>query len=98
MGSNLCVLKGILEMRNMGVYGSAFDKKNAIGLGGFTGTELTCTSVQNNGYVGCLSGEQDEMEFNIFFMKEPDYNIIVMSNFSYLTVPQVQKGGNNHVG
>ena len=38
MGSNLCVLKGISEMRNMGVYGIAFDKKNAIGLGGFTGT------------------------------------------------------------
>ena len=29
--------------------------------------------------------------FSYFFMKEPDYNIMMMSNFSGLTVPEGQK-------
>ena len=41
--------------------------------------------------MGCLSGEWDETEFNIFVLKEPDYNIIMMSNFSGLTVLEGQK-------
>ena len=36
--------------------------------------------------MGCISGELDETEFNIFSMKKTDYNIIMMSTFSYLTV------------
>ena len=28
--------------------------------------------------------------FNIFILKDPDYNIIIMSNFSGLTVPEGQ--------
>ena len=41
--------------------------------------------------MGCLSGEWDETEFNIFVLKELDYNIMMMSTFSGLTVPEVQK-------
>ena len=40
--------------------------------------------------MGCLSGEWDETEFNVFF-EDPDYNIIMMSKFWGLTVPEVQK-------
>ena len=40
--------------------------------------------------MGCLSGEWDETELNIF-MKEPAYNIMMMSTFSGLTVPEGQK-------
>ena len=41
--------------------------------------------------MGCLSGEWYETEFNVFFLKEPGYTIIVMSTFSYLTDPEGQK-------
>ena len=43
------------------------------------------------GYVGYLSGEWDDKYFGIFVMKEPDYNIMVMSTISGLTVMQVHK-------
>ena len=41
--------------------------------------------------MGCLSGEWDEKEFNIFVLKEPDYNIMMMSTFSGFTVSEGQK-------
>ena len=41
--------------------------------------------------MGCLCGEWDETEFNIFVLKEPDYNIIVMSKNSGFTVPEGQR-------
>ena len=41
--------------------------------------------------MGCLNGEWDKTKFNIFFLKEPDYNIMTMSTFLVLTVPEGQK-------
>ena len=41
--------------------------------------------------MGCLSGEWDEKEFNVFVLKEPDYNIMMMSTFSGFTIPEGQK-------
>ena len=43
---SFCVLRGILEMRKRGIYGSALIKIDAIGLGGFTETVLTSTPVK----------------------------------------------------
>ena len=43
------------------------------------------------GDVGCLSGKWDDTESNIFVLKEPNYNIIIISTFLGLTVPEVQK-------
>ena len=39
----------------------------------------------------CISGEWDETEFTVFVLKGPDYNIIIMSTFSGLTVPEGHK-------
>ena len=53
---------------------------------------ITFTSGQKNIYdVVCISGEWEKTEFNIFVLKEPDYNIMMMSTFSGLTVPEGQK-------
>ena len=41
--------------------------------------------------VRCISGEWYEMEFTIFVMKDHDYNIMMMPNFSGLTVPEDHK-------
>ena len=39
----------------------------------------------------CLSGEWDKTEFNIFVFKDIDYNNMMMSTYSGLTVPEGQK-------
>ena len=41
--------------------------------------------------MGCLGCEWDEIEFYIYFLKDPDYNIMMMSTFLGLTVPEGQK-------
>ena len=46
---------------------------------------------KNIGNVGCLSGEWDEIESDIFVLKDPNYNIMMMSIFSGLNVSEGQK-------
>ena len=48
---------------------------------------LISPPVKNTGDVGCLSGEWDYIEFNVFVLKEPDCNIMMMSKISCLAVP-----------
>ena len=43
-----------------------------------------------NGGAGCLSAEWDETQFNVFVVKEPDYNEIIMSTFLGFNVTEVQ--------
>ena len=78
--SGFCVLKGILEMRNMGVYGIAFIKKS-----------IYWPVRVHGGDVECISCEWDKTEFNIFVLKEPDYSIMMISTLSCLTVTEGQK-------
>ena len=88
MDSGFCVLKGLLEMRKRGVYGSALIKKRCYWPRGVYGDAINdYFRSKNIGDVGYLSGEWDETEFNIYFLKEPDYNIMMMLTFSGLTVP-----------
>ena len=58
---------------------------------GFCGNGIDYYFRSNNiGDVVYLGGEWDETEFN-FFLKEPGYNIMIMSTFLCLTVPESQK-------
>ena len=41
--------------------------------------------------MGCLSSEWDYTYLNIFVKNKPDYNIMMMSNFSGFTVPEGQE-------
>ena len=45
-------------------------------------TSLTINSSKKIGVVGCISGAWDETEFNVFVLKEPNHNIMMMSTFS----------------
>ena len=71
--SGFCDLKGILEMRKRGFCGSALIKKRQYWPRGVYG-DVTNVYLMSKiiGDVGCLSGEWDETEFNIFVLKEPD--------------------------
>ena len=92
MDSCFCVLKGLLEMRKRGVYGSTLIKKRRYWPRGVSGDAINdYFRSKYTGGLGCLSGEWDDTEFNIFVLMEPDYNIMMMSTFSGLTVPGGQK-------
>ena len=52
---------------------------------------LTITSGKSICDVVCISGEWDETQFNIFVLKYPDYNIMMMPTFLCLTVAEGQK-------
>ena len=54
---------------------------------GFIETVLISTSGRKISDVGFLSGEWNEKYFIFFVLKDPDYNIMMMSKFSGLTVP-----------
>ena len=41
--------------------------------------------------MGCLSCQWDDIEFNGFVLKNPDYSIMMVSTFWGLTVPEDQK-------
>ena len=90
--SGFCFLKGIFKMKMRGVYVSALIKKRLYWPRGVHGDIINEYFTLNKiGGVGCLSGEWDDIEVNIFVMKEPNYNIIMMLKYSVLTVP----GGQN---
>ena len=75
-----------------GVYGSALIKNRRYWPKGFhrDGINNGIRS-KNIGDMGCIIGEWDETEFDVFILKEPDHNIMTMSNFLGLTVPECQK-------
>ena len=54
-------------------------------------TELTSTSVQNILVMLDVLVVNGMIQSLIFSMKEPDYNIIMISTFSGFTVPEGQK-------
>ena len=66
-------------------------KIDVIGLGGLIKKVLTSNPVQNRLVIwGVLvvNGMRQSLKF---FLKEPDYNIVVISTFSGLAVPEAQK-------
>ena len=92
MDSIFFSLKGLLEMSKRGFYGSVLIKKRRYWPRGVYVYAINdYFRSKNIGNVGCLSGEWNETEFDIFALKGPDYNITMMSTFSGLTVPEGQK-------
>ena len=64
------------------------DKKYSNGLGGFVERVLLINSGQKYiGDEGCLSGEWYDTEFNVFILKGPYYNTMIVSKNSVLDVP-----------
>ena len=66
-------------MRRRGVYGSSLIKKRRYWPRGVHRDGINKYFIKKKvGDMGCPSGEWDETEFNIFVMKEPTYNIMMM--------------------
>ena len=92
MDSGFFSLKGLLEMRKRRVYGSVLVKNRRYWHRGVYGYAINnYVRSKNIGDVGCLSGEWEKTELNIFVLKESDYNITMMSTFSGLIVTEGQK-------
>ena len=66
MDNSFCVLKGIFRISMRVVYGSALIKKSLYWPRGVYGDSIF-TSGFKIGYMGCLSGEWEETEFNFLF-------------------------------
>ena len=78
--SGFFVFKVLLETRRRGVNGILLMKKRLYWTRGFHWDETNDSfRAKNIGDLGCISGEWDDTEFNIFVLKDPGYNIIIMS-------------------
>ena len=79
LDSSFCVLNRILETRKI-FLGSVLIKKRRYCPRGVHGDGINeYFSTKNIGDVVYINVEWDETEFNIFVMKETDYNIMMMS-------------------
>ena len=79
MDRNFYLLKLISEMRKRGFYGSALIKKRRYWPRGFHRYSMyDYFSVKTFGDVGCCSGEWGKTSLNVFVLKDPDYNIMMM--------------------
>ena len=80
-------------MRKRGVYGSELMKKSHYWPRGVHRNGINkYVRSEDIGYMGCLSGEWDDADFNVFVLKDRNFNITTMSKISYLNVSDGQKG------
>ena len=71
MGSGFFVLKGLLKMRNMRVYGSASIKRRRYWPMGVHGDAINeYFRSKTIGDVGCLTGEWDETDFLTYIYRQ----------------------------
>ena len=78
MDSKFCVLKRILGIRKRGVYGIVLIKKRRYWPTGFTETALTINSGQKYILVMWDILVVNGMRQSLFFLNDPDYNIMMM--------------------
>jgi len=92
LDSGFCILKGIIELKNVGVYAGALIKKRRYWPkhvpGDATDRYFQDKEVRS---FDALCGYMNCMPYQIFCMKEPECAMKIMATYSELTVPQSQK-------
>ncbi len=85
MDSGFCVLKGLIEMRKRGVFGSAMIKKRRYWPKHVKGDEIKAHFVNMDvGSADAIKGTLDGEDFYIVGLKEPDYILMFMSTYGTL--------------
>jgi hypothetical protein len=82
LDSGFCVLKGIIKLREMGLFACALIKKRQSWPVGVPGDAMQARfdrSGVNVGDVDAVSGTQDGVPYNLWGMKEPDYVMRMMA-------------------
>ena len=88
LDSGFCVLQAIVELRKKGVYAAAVIKKRRYWPKYIPGVKIDehmeGRSVSD---FDCLAGTLDNVNYNIFCMKEEDYTMKLMSTYGGLVEP-----------
>jgi hypothetical protein len=82
MDSGFCVLDGLLELKRVGVFGSALIKKRRYWAKHINGDEV-CDHFKDSpvGHCDARYGVKDGKSFYIYRMKEPDYVMMMMATY-----------------
>lgn len=91
LDSGFCVLKGIVELRKVGVFGAALIKKRRYWPKHIDGDAIQRHFADKDvGDADVWRGKLDGIPFRIYCMKEPDYIMSLMS--SYGTLDEIEDG------
>ena len=91
LDSGFCVLKGLVELRKVGVFASALIKKRRYWPRYVDGNAINSHMAGKPlGAVDALPGIMDNVPFNIFVMRDVDYNSMLMSTYGGLTIKPAQ--------
>ena len=92
LDSGFCVLKGLVELKKRGVFAHAVIKKRKYWPKYIEGDAIDKEmATKDVGSVGVLSGKLDNVDFTIFSMKEPAFNMKMMSTYGDVDVPPNQE-------
>ena len=92
LDSGFCVLEGIIELRKMGVYAGALIKKRRYWPKHVPGDLIDDHFKDKEvGSTDAIHGIMDEVHYDFFCMKEPDYVMKIMSTYGGLLVKEGQR-------
>ena len=92
LDSSFCVLEGLVELRKMGVYASALIKKRRDWPKHLPGDEIDeYFKKKKVGEGDSLHGTLNEVPYDLFCMKEPDYTMKIMSTYGRLIISEGQR-------
>ena len=91
LDSGFCILKALLELRKIGFFASAVIKKRLYWPKHYLGDEIDRYIKRYEvGQYTSLRGKIDDISYNIFYLKEPDYTMKLFATYGSLTVPPNQ--------
>jgi hypothetical protein len=97
LDSGFCVLKGIIELKKMGVYASALIKKRRYWPKDVNGDAIASYFDDKDvGHSDALPGEIDGVRYHLFCMKEPDYVMSLMSTYGTTSAKAEQPETKRH--
>lgn len=97
LDSGFCVLKGIIELKKMGVFASALIKKRRYWPKDVNGEAIAAYFEDKDvGHSDAWPGEQDGVRFHLFCMKEPDYVMSLMSTYGTTSAKAEQPETKRH--
>ena len=85
MDGGFCVTQGLVELRKKGVFKSVLIKKRIYWLGNIKGDAIGAHFASKDvGNVDAVKQVEDGVVYHIFFMKDPDYIIKLMTTYGIL--------------
>ena len=95
LDGGFCVLKAIVKLRKSGCYAAALIKKRRYWPKYVNSDKIKKHFKEKEvGYVDSITGTLDETRFDIVGMKEPDYVMMMMTNYGTLEIMGDEKKRN----